>query len=305
MSERDPLHFTGGMGDADLRLRMDVLNGFKTHTPVTIPSCSVDNDAVRQILRVAAVLQKRMGLKDLQDSPPDVGRLVAWAYPDRIASRRPEGAGRYLMSNGRGAFFDPPDPLGTQDFLVIPELDGERRDARIFMAAAYDRETLMDQFSRQVQWQDAVEWDEQRQAVAAVRRLTLGALCLRTEPLSDPDPRALTAAMIAGIRGNGIGVLPWTRSLRTWQARVMLLRRVGAGGEDWPDLSDAALIGRSGGVAGSLAGGHNEHQGVVEAGPAGCTARAAFLASAAAPRKTGPHPHRGSERRPPAHRLQR
>ena len=202
LSERDPLHFTGGMGDADLRLRMDVLNGFKMHTPVTIPSCSVDNDAVRQILRVAAVLQKRMGLKDLQGSSPDVGRLVAWAYPDRIASRRPEGTGRYLMSNGRGAFFDPPDPLGTQDFLVIPELDGERRDARIFMAAAYDRETLMDQFSRQVRWQDAVEWDEQRQAVAAVRRLTLGALCLRTEPLSHPDPRVLTAAMIAGIRGN-------------------------------------------------------------------------------------------------------
>jgi ATP-dependent helicase HrpB len=242
LSERDPLHFTGGMRDADLRLRMDVLNGFKAHTPITIPSCSVDYDAVRQILKVAALLQQRMGFKALQDSPPDVGRLLAWAYPDRIACRRPESVGRFLMTNGRTAFFDPPDPLSTHDFLVIPELDGERCDARIFMAAAYDRATLMDQFSRQVKWQEAVAWDDQRQAVTAVRRLTLGPLCLRSEPLAAPDPRSLTAAMLTGIRRNGFGVLPWTRTLRTWQARVMLLRKLAAGGEDWPDLSDAALI---------------------------------------------------------------
>ncbi|MDD5205560.1 MAG: hypothetical protein PHS17_09065 [Desulfobacterales bacterium] len=55
------------------------------------------------------------------------------------------------------------------------------------MAAAYDRATLMDQFSRQVQWQEEVVWDDQRQAVAAVRRLTLGPLCLRSEPQADPD----------------------------------------------------------------------------------------------------------------------
>ena len=241
LSERDPLTFTGGMRDADLRLRMDALHAFKAHAPMTLPGCSVDTGAVRQILKVAAVLQKRMGATALQSSRPDVGRLLAWAYPDRIACRRPGSVGRYLMTNGRGAFFDPPDPLGTHEFLVIAELDGERRDARIFMAAAYDRDTLMEQFSRRVQWQERVDWDAQRQAVAAVRRLTLGALTLQSEPLADPDPRALTAAMITGIRTGGIGVLPWTRSLRTWQARVMLLRRVAAGAADWPDLSDSAL----------------------------------------------------------------
>jgi ATP-dependent helicase HrpB len=241
LSERDPLHFTGNMRDADLRLRIDVLHAFRAHTPMTIPDGAVDIDAVRRILKVAALLQQRMGIKDHPKSPLQLGGLVAWAYPDRIAYRRPDSVGRYLMTNGRGAFFDPPDPLSAHDFLVIAELDGERRDARIFMAAAYDRDTLMDQFSHRVQWQESVAWDDQRQAVAAVRRLTLGALTLRSEPLADPDPRALIAAMITGIRSNGIGVLPWTRSLRTWQARVILLRRVMAGEEDWPDLSDTAL----------------------------------------------------------------
>lgn len=241
LSERDPLHFDGGVRDSDLRLRMEVLNGFKTRAPISIPGCSVDHDAVRRILRAAALLQRRAGLGPRRDPHPDVGRILAWAYPDRIACRRPEGGGRYLMANGRGAVFDRPDPLSSEGWLVIPELDGERREARIFMAAPCDREHLMSQFRGRVRWQEEVGWDEQRKAVAAVRRLTLGALCLRTEPLADPDPRALSVAMVSGIRRSGIAALPWTRSSRTLQARAMLLRRLGAGGEEWPDLSDHGL----------------------------------------------------------------
>ncbi|RJR50886.1 MAG: ATP-dependent helicase HrpB [Desulfobacteraceae bacterium] len=241
LSERDPLHFESGMRDADLRLRLDVLNGHKAHRHMTIPHCSVDEAALRQIQKAASLLQQRMGFKDLQDSSSELGRLTAWAYPDRVACRRPETIGQYLMTNGRGAFFEPPDALGTNDFLVIPELDGERRNARIYLAAAYDRENLVAQFGKEVQWKEEVSWDNQRRSVAAVRRQTLGALTLKSEPLADPDPYAVSAAMIEGIRQNGMAVLPWTRSLRTWQARVMLLRRLGAGNEKWPDLSDEAL----------------------------------------------------------------
>jgi ATP-dependent helicase HrpB len=190
---------------------------------------------------VAAVLQKRLSLKPGKDAHSDAGRLLAWAYPDRIACRRPDNPARYVMTNGRGAFFDPPEPLTAHDFLVIAELDGERRDARVYMAAAYDRDTLMDQFSHRVRWQEQVAWNDQIGAVEALRRLTLGALTLRSEPLPAPDSRALTAAMIEGIARKGLDVLPWSRALRTWRARVMLLRKIGAGAQDWPDLSEEAL----------------------------------------------------------------
>jgi ATP-dependent helicase HrpB len=241
LSDRDPLHFTGGMRDADLRLRLELLHAFTAQRPMTIPDCSADDGSLRRILKVAAVLQQRIGLRGQSESAPEVGRLLAWAYPDRIAFRRPEKMGRYLMTSGRGAFFDPPDPLSAHDFLVIAELDGERRDARIFMAAAYDRDTLMDQFGHRAEWQERVEWDDQRQAVAAERRLLLGALTLRSELLVNPDPGALSTAMITGIRRCGIAVLPWTRSLRAFQARVSLLRRLAVANQEWPDLSDNGL----------------------------------------------------------------
>jgi ATP-dependent helicase HrpB len=243
LSERDPIHFTGAVRDADLRLRVEAVQAAKSHLPLHLPDGhQVDPGALRRIWKVAALLRQRLGLKEKHSPSPDLGRLLAWAYPDRIALRRPEGVGRYLMSNGRAAIFDPPDPLGVHDLLVIAELDGERREARIFLAAAYDRDTLMDQFRSRVQWREAIEWDEQRQALAAERCLMLGELTLRREPLAAPDPQRLISAMLVAIRRLGISALPWTPALRSWRARVLLLRRVANGAEDWPDLSDAALI---------------------------------------------------------------
>ncbi|MBR9979474.1 MAG: ATP-dependent helicase HrpB, partial [Desulfatitalea sp.] len=91
-----------------------------------------------------------------------------------------------------------------------------------------------------LQWREQVAWDKAHQCVTAELRLTLGALTLERAPLPDPAGSSVMSAMIVGIRAHGIHVLPWTRALRTFQARVMLLHRVAAE-TDWPDLSDAAL----------------------------------------------------------------
>ena len=49
--------------------------------------------------------------------------------------------------------------------------------------------------------------------------------------------------MIEGLRAIGLDALPWTPALRSWQARVMLLRSADTGArEPWPDVSDAALL---------------------------------------------------------------
>jgi ATP-dependent helicase HrpB len=45
--------------------------------------------------------------------------------------------------------------------------------------------------------------------------------------------------LAAGIARLGLDRLPWPKGLRQWRDRVAFLRR--AEGEEWPDLSDAAL----------------------------------------------------------------
>ena len=241
LSERDPLHFVGRERDADLRLRLDALQAYKARRPFHIHGCNVDSSAVKHILKVSAVLQQRVGISDKAKRASDPGRLLAWAYPDRIARQRPDGPGRFLLTSGRGAYFDPPEPLSASDYLVAARTDGDRREARIFMAAAIDKNHLLEQFSHRVRWLESVAWNSQRQAVSAIRKRVLGALTMETEILINPAPQAVMAAMITGIRENGIEILPWTRTLRSWQTRVMLLARIDAEGGPWPDICDAAL----------------------------------------------------------------
>ena len=241
LSERDPLHFIGRERDADLRLRVDALQTCRTKRPFQIQGCTVDSSAVRHLLKVSAVLQHRLGINKKTNGTSEPGRLLAWAYPDRIARQRPGNPGRFLLASGRGAFFASPEPLSASQYLVAAHLDGDRREARIFMAVAIDKESLLDQFSDRIRWQESVCWDSRRKAVSAVRKRVLGALTLETEILDSPSPEAVLAAIITGIREMGIASLPWTRSLRAWQARVMLLKRIDAQGSPWPDTSDESL----------------------------------------------------------------
>lgn len=245
LSERDPLRSNTGQRDCDLRRRLDLLHAFRNHAALPRSDERTDLEAVRRIVKVAALLRRRLDLNESDRTGLEPGRLLAWAYPDRIAGRRPGTVDRYVMANGRGAFFDAPDPLGVHDYLVIADLDGERREARIYLAAAYDRDTLMHQWAHRLTWQETVTWDDQRQCVSAERRLTLGALTLSREPQADPDARAVADTLIAAIRARGVDVLPWTPALRTFQARTLLLRRMAADtasdAPPWPDLSDAGL----------------------------------------------------------------
>jgi ATP-dependent RNA helicase HrpB len=241
LSERDPLQFTGRQRDGDLGLRMAAIEAFRNRRPYVLSDGFADTGALRRILKISAELRHRLGFRNRNAGIPDPGRLLAWAYPDRIAYRRPGDPGRYVMTSGQGAYFDPLEPLSAQDFLVVAELDGQRRDARIYMAASYDRDALEDQFGDRIRWADDVVWSDRNQAVEAVRRQVLGALTLRREPLPDPDPQAMAAAMIQGITRNGLAALPWTRALRALQGRVAAMRRLNAGPEDWPDLSDQTL----------------------------------------------------------------
>ena len=243
LSERDFVPSAPGEPDSDLRLRLEIMDDLRAGKRPEASRSPVDRAACRRVIRLAEVLRRRLGVTAQDAVRVEAGRLLAWAYPDRIGQRRAGVAGRYLLTNGRGAFFAAPEPLSTSDYIVAADLDGERREARIFLAAAYDLATLLDQYAGQVHTREILDWDARRQAVVAERELRLGALVLKSEQLSSPDPAGIASALIKGIRLAGIGCLPWTQDLRRWQARVLFVRRVGAGGPEWPDVSDPKLSG--------------------------------------------------------------
>jgi ATP-dependent helicase HrpB len=136
---------------------------------------------------------------------------------------------------------DPGQPIAASDYLVAANLDGEKREARIFLAATLEPETLQRKMGDQMRWEERVDWDAARQAVTAERSLKMGTLVIRTEPLAKVAPDAREAALLKGIRLEGLDCLPWTKALRNWQARVMFLHRIMDTKDGWPDVSDARL----------------------------------------------------------------
>jgi ATP-dependent helicase HrpB len=168
------------------------------------------------------------------------GPLLALAYPDRIGRRRPGTAGRYLLSGGRGAALPEGDPMANEEFLVVGDLDGSAQESRIFLAAPITAAEIEELYADRIVDEQLVQWSTRDGAVLARRRRRLGALALEDKPLSQPDRDKVQAAMLDGVHQLGLAALPWSDDLVRWRERIGFLRR--HAGEDWPDLSDAALL---------------------------------------------------------------
>jgi ATP-dependent helicase HrpB len=238
LGERDILKTAAGQRDADLRWRVALLTERDRQLP---PGLSLDRGALDRVRQAARQIGRQAQLPSSENiTPSDTGRVLALAYPDRIAQRRPGAQGQFRLSNGSGAELPPSDALAVEEFLAAAELDGERRVARIFLAAPLSRDEIEEDFADIIETSETIAWDAREAAVLARRQRRLGALLLKDEPLPDAPLERVTAAMLDGIRALGLSALPWTREAETLRRRVLFLRR--HEGETWPDLSDPALL---------------------------------------------------------------
>ena len=171
----------------------------------------------------------------------DAGRLLAFAYPDRIAQSRGAG-GRYLLAGGRGARLTDVQSIGQAEFLVVADLDAGDREALIRLAAPLRRNTLETDFAELIEHRERFEWDAREQAVIAQDERWLGAIRLGERRLENPDSARMTGALLDGIRELGLEALPWTKEARALRQRLVFARDVDARAQQpWPDVSDAAL----------------------------------------------------------------
>ena len=248
LSERDLLRAGFGSRDADVRLRLDVLRGGRRELP---SGMSVDDRALTQARKASVQWQRQFDVGaaastgDVASSADALtGVLLGFAYPDRIGRSRGEG-GRYVLANGRGALFSEAQALTRSEFLVAAEVDGGERDARIYLAAPLTMAQIEEHFAAHIVESDTITWDTRDRAVKSMRERRLQRLVLDAKPIAQPDADAVLAAVLQGIRTEGVDSLPWTRDLRQWQARVQLMRAntLPANADSaWPDLSDAALV---------------------------------------------------------------
>ena len=174
--------------------------------------------------------------------------VVALAYPERLARRRPGSPQRrrevYLMAGGTAAELPDGSPLDGEEWLAIADVDRTpgAEHGRIRSAAAADRELAELAAPALLVEDDEVDWVDGDVVARRVRRL--GAIVLGERRLDHPDPGAVTAAVRRGLHAEGLGLLAWSGHARRLRDRLATLHRVlgGESGGDWPDVSDAALL---------------------------------------------------------------
>lgn len=213
----------------DLRLRLEALRR---------PRAGVERATLERVRREARHLRERLGARPGEADDEAAGLLLAFAYPDRIAQRRPGQETRYRLRNGRAAVLPPHSALAGADFLVAAHLGGRRAEALVFLAAPVGQDEIEQHFAEQIEAEEAVAWEGG--AVVARRQERLGAVVLREAPLAEPDPEALADALLDGLREAGLEALPWTREARRLRERLGFLHHLDP--EAWPDVSDEALL---------------------------------------------------------------
>ena len=214
-----------GGRDADLRHRLEAL----------------DRDRSPRARDAKALADRWASLsgKPGRGEPLSDGLLLAFAYPERVArARGPRG--EFQLVSGRGAFLEATDALARETWLAVAELGGGERRDRILLAAPLDEAELAAAFAAQLTVEDRLE--ESGAGRLRAKRLTrLGRLILRETVDDNPDPALIAAALAERVRSEGVAVLPWGEAAAGLRQRVAFLR-----GRDsaWPDLADAALVGR-------------------------------------------------------------
>jgi ATP-dependent helicase HrpB len=238
LSERDLLRGSEALRDADVRTRLELLRGEGG-------AGAVDRGALTRARRFARELERQLQADErkVPAAGEASGLLLAFAYPERIALRRPSGAGRYTLANGRGAAFAEAQHLARAELIVAAELDDRAREARILLAAPLARADLEEYFAGELIAGESVAWEAREQAVIGRRTVRYGALLLEDKPLARPAPEATRAALLQGVRELGLAALPWTAEARELLARIAFVRASsGSEAADWPPAGEPELL---------------------------------------------------------------
>ena len=191
---------------------------------------------VRAVRDAASDLARRAGVAWRGGDVDACGRLLALAFPDRLAIRR-GGPGRFQLRTGTTAWMPEHDPLAVERFVVAADLDGKRKHARVRLAAAIDAADVAALFADDLTTRTTVEWIGDRLMERTERRLG-GVILDQRDRRPDPSP-AVAAALTKRLVHNDLRELPWTMKASSLRARVtMLHHRVG---DPWPDWSIPAL----------------------------------------------------------------
>jgi ATP-dependent helicase HrpB len=164
------------------------------------------------------------------------GRVLAIAYPDRVAKQRQGG---FALANGRAAIVDEASPLARAPYAVIADMAGAAGRAQVLLGAPIALEDIEQLFGAQIETRASAAVDAATGALRAREVRRLGRLALSERPLERVSGAELSQALLDVVSDDGLGYLDWSDAAKQTLARVRFMR--GLEGHAWPDWNEEAL----------------------------------------------------------------
>jgi ATP-dependent helicase HrpB len=147
------------------------------------------------------------------------------------------------MAGGTAAELGAASGLAGLEWLAIASADraAGARTARVRVAVPLDEATAIEAAATLLTDATEIGWVDGDVVARTVRRL--GAITLIERRITDPDRSLVRAALLDGLRREGLSLLSWSRGATELRERLAFAHA--ALGEPWPDVSDVALLARA------------------------------------------------------------
>ena len=208
LEEKDPLSESGG---TDLTLRLSALRTARRKKQL---------GRWQRIAKIAAEY-RRMAHTDEDNrdpAPTEVGLLVAYAYPERIAHST-NSIGGYRLASGANVQLDAADQQSAHSWLAIASLySAPGTTGRVFLAAPIAPDDLEKEFVKEV---DNIAWDTKQGCVVMQREQRIGKLILSQKPIHDADKERLKGIVCEAMKKDGLTMMAWSeKAVEQVQRRV-------------------------------------------------------------------------------------
>lgn len=169
--------------------------------------------------------------------------VVGLAYPERLARRRLESPGEFLMAGGTAASFGSGTQLADANWLAIADAARQpgKPMARIRSAAVADEDIACGAAAPLMNTVRSIDWSDGD--VRATESTYLGSIMLQRSNIDDPPQSQITRALLDGIHTVGLSLLNFNDTAEQLRQRLSFCQHIF--GEPWPDVRRSILVERA------------------------------------------------------------
>ncbi len=215
LEERDPMA-SGSSREwsADINIRIEELRRYRTQKH---PTHGWD-----RILKIANQYLMMLRIQAATDTPDpyDTGRLIAAAFPERVANIQNPGTALFRMASGEQAALETTDHLAASDWIAIANVNTQNgKNGRIFLASPLHAEELKDL----IREKENVAWDSRRGCIVAQRESRIGCLTLASKPIQDAKREEIIQVICEAARKEGVSMFDFNDHVQNLQRRVAVV----------------------------------------------------------------------------------